>query len=210
MAGTTVDEENVVYKTVQKAINEHGIDVNLNTVLAFGAGKEKHQAIKDVLSFLKSDKLSESEIIFKNFKKMLSDAYKNLDVKPVKGVEQVMLNLREKGIKVVLNTGYNRDIATSLLDKLEWDKGVHFDMLITASDVKNGRPHPEMIEKAMQKFGIENPANVLKAGDSTVDIEEGKNANCGVTIGVLSGAQTREQLETIKPTYILNSLKDLL
>ncbi|MBS1527010.1 MAG: HAD family hydrolase, partial [Bacteroidetes bacterium] len=49
MAGTTVDENNVVYKTVQQAINQAGFNVTLDEVLAQGAGKEKLQAIKDVL-----------------------------------------------------------------------------------------------------------------------------------------------------------------
>lgn len=209
MAGTTVDEQNIVYKTLQKAINKHGIDVDLDTVLKFGAGKEKHQAIKDVLTFLQYNKLDDSETIFEKFKTMLDEAYKNLDVKPIDGVERVLLKLRQNKIVVVLNTGYNRKTATNLLEKLEWDKGIHYDMLITASDVELGRPHPEMIHKAMKQFDVKNPEFVLKAGDSAIDIEEGKNAKCGVTIGVLSGAQTKKQLEEVNPTYILDSLADL-
>lgn len=209
MAGTTVDEQNVVYKTLQKAINEYEVEVDLDTVLAHGAGKEKHQAIKDVLIFLQSDKLNDSEVIFENFKKMLDKAYKDLDVKPIEGVENVLLKLRQDEKIVVLNTGYNREVATNLLLKLKWNKGVHYDMLITASDVELGRPHPEMIQKAMKTFNIEDPSVVVKAGDSAIDIEEGKNANCGITIGVLSGAQNKEQLEELQPTYILNSLAEL-
>lgn len=49
MAGTTVDEGNVVYKTVRKVINDEGYSVTLAEVLKYAAGKEKHQAITDVL-----------------------------------------------------------------------------------------------------------------------------------------------------------------
>lgn len=210
MAGTTVDEQNVVYKTLHKALNTHGVAVDLNTVLKIGAGKEKHQAIKDVLVEFKPNKLGESEAIFEEFKKMLDEAYENLEVKPIKGVENVLLNLRQKGIIVVLNTGYNRQVAEKLLEKLAWDKNIHYDMLLTASDVEKGRPHPEMIQKAMETFNITDASFVLKAGDSAIDIEEGKNANCGVTIGVLSGAQTKEQLEVQNPDYILLSLSELV
>lgn len=209
MAGTTVNEQNIVYKTLCKAINEFGVEVTLDTVLEYGAGKEKHQAIKDVLSHLKSNKLKESEVIFNNFKTMLDAAYKDLDVAPIKGVQRVLLNLRAEGVKVVLNTGYNREIATLLLEKLQWDEKVHFDALITASDVEKGRPHPEMIQKAMNLFAINDATKVLKAGDSAIDIEEGKNANCGLTIGVLSGAQTKEQLTVANPDFIINSLVNL-
>nr|WP_233884925.1 phosphonatase-like hydrolase [Tenacibaculum piscium] len=209
MAGTTVDEQNVVYKTLHKAIVAANVEVSLETVLEYGAGKEKHKAIKDVLTHLKSDKLKDSQTIFDNFKKLLAVAYANLEVKPIKGVENVLLDLRSEGIKVVLNTGYDRKTATLLLDKLEWDEKIHYDALITASDVVNGRPHPDMIFQAMELLGVTDASKVLKAGDSAIDIEEGKNAGCGITVGVLSGAQTKAQLEKEKPTYILESLVNL-
>ena len=41
MAGTTVDEDNVVYKTVRDAINAAGYEFSLEQVLTHGAGKEK-------------------------------------------------------------------------------------------------------------------------------------------------------------------------
>ncbi|SOS74653.1 HAD family hydrolase [Tenacibaculum piscium] len=209
MAGTTVDEQNVVYKTLHKAIQNFNVEVSLETVLEYGAGKEKHKAIKDVLTHLKSDKLKDSQTIFDNFKKLLTVAYATLEVKPIKGIENVLLNLRSEGIKVVLNTGYDRKTATLLLDKLEWDEKIHYDALITASDVVNGRPHPDMIFQAMELLGVTDASKVLKAGDSAIDIEEGKNAGCGITVGVLSGAQTKAQLEKEKPTYILESLVNL-
>ncbi|SOS46923.1 HAD family hydrolase [Tenacibaculum dicentrarchi] len=209
MAGTTVDEQNVVYKTLHKAIVAANVEVSLETVLEYGAGKEKHKAIKDVLTHLKSDKLKDSQTIFDNFKKSLAVAYEFLEVKPIKGVEKVLLNLRSEGVKVVLNTGYDRKTAALLLDKLQWDEKIHYDALITASDVVNGRPHPDMIFQAMELFGITDASKVLKAGDSAIDIEEGKNAGCGITVGVLSGAQTKVQLEKEKPTYVLESLVNL-
>jgi len=50
MAGTTVNENNVVYKTLRNAINTvGGYELTLTEVLAHGAGKEKLQAIKTVL-----------------------------------------------------------------------------------------------------------------------------------------------------------------
>ena len=44
MAGTTVDEDNVVYKTLQEAIVKHSIPVTLEEVLSHGAGKEKQNS----------------------------------------------------------------------------------------------------------------------------------------------------------------------
>ncbi|MCL1676591.1 phosphonatase-like hydrolase [Elizabethkingia meningoseptica] len=211
MAGTTIDEDNLVYKTVQKVINEEGYHVTLEEVLQFGAGKEKLQAIKDVLRHCteEQDVISPSEKIFENFKQALSKAYSEIKVKPVNGVPELFERLKKRGVKIALNTGYDAVTAGTLLQQVDWKVGHEIDALVTAGDVVNGRPSPDMIRKAMELLSISNPEAVLKAGDSDIDIEEGKNAGCGITVGVLSGAQTREQLQLANPDYILESLAEV-
>ncbi|MDF0714546.1 phosphonatase-like hydrolase [Muricauda sp. 334s03] len=208
MAGTTVNEDNVVYKTVRAALAKSGVEVSLDTVLEFGAGKEKFKAIADILEETKTTGVNPNAV-FEDFKGMLEEAYANLDVTTYDGVEELFKLLKSKDVKVVLNTGYDHKTAQSLLNKLGWVPGEQIDALITADDVVKGRPSSEMIDKAMAMFGITASEKVLKAGDSVIDIEEGKNANCGLTVGVLTGAQTREQLETAEPSMILDSLSDL-
>lgn len=209
MAGTTINEQNIVYKTLHKSINNFGIEVSLESVLSLGAGKEKHQAIKDILEYKNIADENKSDAIFEYFKETLDKEYLSAAVLPIEGVENVFEDLKKDGVKVVLNTGYSSHVANTLLEKLNWKEGKQYDALITADDVVLGRPFPDMIHKAMQLFHIEDASKVLKAGDSAIDIEEGKNAKCGVTIGVLSGAQTRQQLEAAQPDYILNSLASL-
>lgn len=210
MAGTVVDEDNVVYKTLQKAINEVGYGITLDYVLEHGAGKEKHQAIKDILKKLKQeediDKGIPSLEIFQNFKIHLDIAYNELEVKPYKGLDKMMADLKNRDIKIALNTGYNSQMANFLLDKMQWKLGVQYDTLVTADDVQNGRPSPDMILLAMYRLGVSRPRRVIKVGDSAIDIEEGKNAKCGYTIGVTTGAQNAEQLGMANPDHILHDL----
>lgn len=211
MAGTTVDENNVVYKTVRSAINTAGYRFTQEEVQAAGAGKEKSQAIRDVLA-LDGNAHSEDEVqrIFSDFKTSLSEAYRNLDVDEQPGASEVFLQLKQRGIKVILNTGYDRATAEGLVNKLDWKVGTEINELITASDVTKGRPHPEMIQLAMSKFNLRDPGRVAKIGDSVIDIEEGKNAGCGYTFGITTGAQSRQQLESIQPTAIVDSLQEML
>lgn len=209
MAGTTVDEDNVVYKTVHKSIVAAGYDISLEDVLLHGAGKEKHQAIKDTL-VAKNITTADTSGIFNTFNDSLDAAYAALEVKTFPGVEHLLSTLRQRGIHVALNTGYNARIANLLLDKLGWKKGVEYRVLITADDVLRGRPHPDMIDLAMQQTGVTDSAATLKAGDSAIDIEEGKNAGCGITVGVTTGAQTREQLAVAQPTYVFDALVEIL
>ena len=211
MAGTTVDEGNVVYRTLHKAIEKVCPSVSFEDVLKLGAGKEKLQAIRETLSG-SNISLNEATIqgIFKDFLGLLDIAYANLIVVPTNNTERLFNELRTKDIKVVLNTGYNTVTAISLLNKLNWVKGVQYDLLVTSSDVSNNRPMPDMILYAMDKLDITDASTVIKVGDSTIDIEEGRNAGCKYNIGVTTGAHTKAQLETANPDYIFDNIYDLV
>ena len=152
---------------------------------------------------------SEIDAIFKTFLLELDLAYENLLVIPIKNTERLFKELKELGIKVALNTGYNRQTATSLLKKLNWNVGVEYDLLVTASDVSKNRPAPDMILFAMNTLQILEGENVIKVGDSVIDIEEGKNANCKFSIGITTGAHTKDQLAAAKPSYIIDNIYDI-
>lgn len=212
MAGTTIDEDNLVYKTVHLALERAGYPVPLGKVLLLAAGKEKLQAITDVLSEVAGTLKAEAEapLIFEDFKALLDGAYASNTAKPMPGAEAVFKKLKEMGVKVVLNTGYSRKTADSLLGQLGWLDTPLIDCTITASDVTHGRPHPEMIYLAMKKCGIADADSVAKIGDSIVDIEEGLNAGCGLVAGITTGAQTADQLRSAGPTCVLNDLEELI
>lgn len=211
MAGTTVDENNVVYKTLQKVINDAGFNFSLQQVLASGAGKEKLTAIKDIIALedTKADDLIANKI-YHSFVVELATAYDSFELKPQPGAQETFDALRAKNILVVLNTGYDENTAVNILEKLRWETSKQIDGLITASDVQNNRPNPDMILLAMQKFGIDNASEVIKVGDSIIDIEEGKNAGCSLSIGITTGAHTYEQLSSANPDHIINNLQELL
>ena len=211
MAGTTVDENNVVYKTLQTAINKAGFDFTLNQVLAEGAGKEKFQAIRTILkAYADNEDEILSREIYNDFLVLLADAYRDLDVLPQPNATDLFAALKKRNILTILNTGYNRETAQSLIDKLGWQQGVEFDALVTATDVDKNRPDPDMICLAMKKFGIGDGKEVIKVGDSIIDIEEGRNAGCRFNIGITTGAHTLGQLQSAHPDFIIDNLMELL
>ena len=211
MAGTTVNENMVVYKTLQKAIHEAGYDFTMEQVLAEGAGKEKMDAIKSILQVYagKQDEAL-TDNIYKNFIVLLEAAYDTLEVLPQDNAAELFQALKQRKILVVLNTGYNEKTAMSLVAKIGWKKGVEFDGLVTATDVAHSRPAPDMILLAMKQFGIKDAREVVKVGDSIIDIEEGRNAGCGLSIGITTGAHTMEQLQSANPDYVIDNLIELL
>lgn len=211
MAGTTVDEDNLVYKTLQQSVNEAGYNFSLQQVLATGAGKEKLKAIKDIVALSGAIALEQlTSKIYSSFMAALDLAYQNFEIKPQPGAEEIFSALREQNIKVVLNTGYDEKTAVGILEKLRWETGKQIDGLITASDVTQTRPHPDMILLAMKRFSIDDAGEVIKVGDSVIDIEEGKNAGCKLNIGITTGAHNQRQLASANPDHIIQHLTALL
>jgi phosphoglycolate phosphatase-like HAD superfamily hydrolase len=66
-----------------------------------------------------------------------------------------------------------------------------------------------MILYAMDKLNVVDSTTVIKVGDSTIDIEEGRNAGCIYSIGVTTGAHSQTELLTAKPDYIFDDIYDL-
>ena len=121
MAGTTVDEGNVVYRTLHKSIEKFCPAISFEDVLLWGAGKEKLQAIKETLLGTNNNLSDENiQIIFQDFLQLLEKEYEHLMVIPTSNTERLFSELRKMGVLVVLNTGYNQVTAYSLIKKLKF------------------------------------------------------------------------------------------
>ena len=76
-----------------------------------------------------------------------------------------------------------------------------------------GKPQPEMVYAVMKKFGVEKKDTVVIGDRLYTDIASGNNAGVD-TVCVLSGEVTLAEVERAtgveKPTYLLQSVKDLV
>jgi len=85
---------------------------------------------------------------------------------------QILNLLKTSGILRVINT--NR--TTSMKYIMEYfGLWPFFDMVVTALDVKNPKPHPESVEKILQKFNL-NRGETVFVGDSEVDQQTAKSS----------------------------------
>jgi phosphoglycolate phosphatase-like HAD superfamily hydrolase len=81
------------------------------------------------------------------------------------------------------------------------------DDSIASDEVPAGRPFPHMIRTLMERAGIDHASHVMKVGDTTVDIEEGRQAACGLVISVTTGANTQDELAELTPDHIIDHLE---
>jgi HAD superfamily hydrolase (TIGR01509 family) len=85
---------------------------------------------------------------------------------------QILEKLKEKGILRVINT--NRTTSMEhIMDR--FNLRPYFEMVVTALDVKNPKPHPESIEKIIAAFQLKKEEAVF-VGDSEVDRQTAESA----------------------------------
>ncbi len=212
LAGTTVSDNGNVNDAFRKAFSLAGVEVSKAEVDKL-MGYRKMEAIEIVINqYLpeQKDKQLLIDDIHEQFNADMVSFYKNdLALKPLPFAEDTFQLLFDKGIKVGLNTGFTRRITNAILERLTWDKNPFISQVICSDEVPEGRPHDYMIKAIMQQQGIDHAANVIKVGDTEVDVLEGRNAGCGLVVSVTTGAYTREQLEGYKPDFIIDSLQEL-
>jgi len=121
-------------------------------------------------------------------------------------VVETVDSLRRKGIKIGSTTGYTSAMMEQVLPKAA-EQGYSPDFCIAPDQIAKGRPYPYMIWQNLMQFGISDPREAVKVGDTTADIEEGKNAHCW-TVGIIMGSSelglSRKEVAALSPEELNN------
>ncbi|MGH8434339.1 MAG: HAD family hydrolase [Pseudomonas sp.] len=107
----------------------------------------------------------------------------------------------------MLITGFERATTSHIMRALAWDTLV--DGVVCSDEGKEGRPAPDLIQRAMFMAEVKAAARVLVAGDTVADLQAAARAGAGWIVGVLSGAHNRAQLERHEHSVLLPSIAEL-
>jgi phosphonatase-like hydrolase len=204
LAGTTIEDRGQVPAAFAAALAANGITLSPDDIMRV-RGAHKRHAIRTLLP---RDRADQTDRIYAEFRRLLAQSYRDGGVREIGGAAQLFTDLRARGIKVALTTGFDRDIATLLLTTLGWTRNT-VDALVCGDDVENGRPAPDMILVAMKLTGVDDATAVANVGDTALDLESGSRAGVKWNIGVLSGAHAREMLERAPHTQLVASIEEL-
>jgi len=199
LAGTTVEDRGQVPEALTAALAEQGIAVSPDT-LAGVRGASKRQAIERLVPD-GPEHDARTAAAFASFQRHLAERYAD-GVRPVQGAEDAFRWLRTHRVRVALNTGFDRATTARLVAALAWDRGA-VDAVVCGDDVREGRPAPYLIFRAMEATGTHRVDRVANIGDTVLDLEAGSNAGVRWNIGVLSGAHGRDRLEHAPHTQLL-------
>jgi phosphonatase-like hydrolase len=198
VAGTTVLDDDAVLDAMIAALASDDVHVPRAAVKA-AMGMPKPAAIQQLLGPAEPARVgavdARIERIHRTFVGLVTEHYRrDGSIREADGATAVFRDLRGAGICVALDTGFSREVLDVLLARLGWDSDI-VDCSVSSDEVAKGRPHPDLIFRAMQLAGITSSAEVAKIGDTPVDILEGQAAKCGLVVGVTYGTHSRAELE---------------
>ncbi len=127
-------------------------------------------------------------------------------VRPMPGARQLLETLAQEGLMRVVVTGSGQ---VSLLDRLNaaFPGAFSKELMVTAFDVKHGKPHPEPYLKGLQKAGVK-PQEAVVVENAPLGVEAARSAGV-FTIAVNTGPLANEVLAKAGANVVLSSMEEL-
>jgi phosphoglycolate phosphatase len=127
----------------------------------------------------------------------------------IPGADDLLRKIREGGARIGLVTSTPmRNLRNKWIPLGEPGIKDFFAAIITADDVEKKKPSPEPFVACAKKLGVVAKTCVV-VGDMRTDIKAGKAAGM-ITVGVMTGFDTYDQLKTESPDLIIGSVAGLL
>jgi phosphoglycolate phosphatase len=121
------------------------------------------------------------------------------------GVAATLAALRATGVRLVIGTSKGRATTTDIIRHCAIADVI--DAVVGGDCVTNGKPHPEMVQRAQELVGAA-AERTLVVGDTSFDIEMGQAAGaatCAVTYGMHAAAALRQ----LRPDFVIDRFEQL-
>ncbi len=222
LAGTIVDFGCLAVKNGFKVFLKKNKIIASDSTITKYTGVSKKEHLKLILKDPECQhriRLSDKTInkLYGDFQlSLLNHIRENSDLIP--GAMDVYEHLKQKGYKIATTTGYYRRASDLVLELIK-KQGFKPDCSLCNDDVKAGRPAPWMIFECMKILNVQCVQDVVKVGDTVVDMLAAKNAGVW-SVGIMDSSSltglSKQELYNLKNndprnhTVLLNNTYDLL
>ncbi|ERM92443.1 haloacid dehalogenase [Caldanaerobacter subterraneus subsp. yonseiensis KB-1] len=199
--GTIIDSKKDIVIAANMAFSEFNLPTLSEEILASFIGKGAESVIKMGLG---EKNMHLFDRVFDRFEKIYGESctrYTSL----FPGVRETLNFLKERKINIGIATLKRRILTEKILQHFRIEK--YFSAVVCLEDVKNIKPHPEVIRKLLQKMN-NVPEETLYIGDSEVDVLCGKNAGV-YTCAVTYGTGDLQSIVALQPDFIITNLTKL-
>lgn len=206
MAGTTVTDQGVVERAfVEAMVGEGLIDEGELRGALDVVRRTMGQSKIDVFRALLDDE-ERAQQANVAFEAAYDRAVERGEVRAVDGAEGAMTALRDAGVRVCLITGFAPSTRDAIIDTLGWRDRI--DLALSPVDVGRGRPWPDLVLAAAERFGVE-PHEVAVCGDTVSDLLCGSRARAAVVAGIVTSDDSAHEMAATPHTHLLSSVTEL-
>lgn len=204
MDGTVVDSNKLDFDAWNKAFKEYEITLEYNDYIKL-LGATSEEIIRKYLDL-------EDQDISKFIENKASYFKKNVKEKglyPMAHIEKLLDQIKKENLQIALATGAQREKLDYMFEMI--DLGKYFDVIVTADDVENGKPNPEVFLKAAEKLNVA-PSEVIVWEDAEKGVEAAKNGNlyCIAITTTNGGKKGLEKADLIIDSFENIDLKHIL
>jgi HAD superfamily hydrolase (TIGR01509 family) len=198
--GTLADTRQVVVASFQKALSDIHCEIS-DEFIERRIGIGSAETFREIL---RSSKMRFDGTLIKRLveKKIQNEIEMSGYVKLFDGSLDLLEHLQGK-VKLGLASMNDRDVISNLLKITGTQR--FFDVILTADDVSEPKPNPEIFLKCARKLRS-SPERCVVVEDSVFGVKAAKTAKMGC-IAVLTGLYSRGELEKANPDLIVDSLK---
>lgn len=193
---TLVDTWSLIHKSYEHTFKTHNIKVLTEKELMQRMGPPALEVYQEFAKDFSADELFETHKQFAKQNLHLATIYTN--------TLSTLKTLKLNSIKLAVVTARSK---TSSIDILK-QTNIYplLEGVVSAEDVKNAKPHPDHVLKALDILQVE-PQFAVMVGDTISDVQSGKAAGVK-TIGVSYGFH-KETIQDAKPDYLVSDIKDI-
>jgi beta-phosphoglucomutase family hydrolase len=192
--GTIADTEKLHSKVGSDLLNEYGVKISPAKLHKIHSGMKTEEIFG---TYIKNP-----IIVNLMLKEKWIRALKYFDdegVKPLPGAIQLINQFHKRGLKLAIATSSIRESAIKILKRLKvLDK---FKVIVSADDVKKGKPNPEMFLLAAKKLNVK-PEECIVIEDANNGMKAAKNARM-LCIGLKPYANKS------KADFVVKTLKEV-
>ena len=196
--GTLIDSNYHHALAWYRAFRRHGIVLpiwRIHRAIGMGGDQLVPALIGEALDEEKGDEIRETR----------DPLYKELigEVEPLQGARGLIVDLKERGLRVVLSSSSPEDELGHYLDLLDARKLA--DGWTTKDDVEATKPAPDLVQAALEKA---DTVSAVMIGDTRWDIEAAAKAGIE-TIAVVTGGWSKQELREAGAAAVFESVDEL-
>lgn len=200
--GTTACTVHAIYHAAKRMLNEYGYEIEKDIVyknfgLALPYSFYCFAGVENFDEETSKNMIADYNRIYREEAEQLIELFD--------GVADTLDTLKKAGIKIVIASNNIHPVLERQLSNL----GIrhYIDDIVAVEDVENVKPAPDIALEVLRRCNIK-PEEAIVVGDSTYDMDMGREAGCDLC-GVSYGGHTPEMLREKGAKYIMDNFSEL-